>query len=289
VAAVTNGELVEARGLGPDRLAQVERLAEACRADGRLKLEYPTLALRPPDQVNDVLWLDEDELVGFAGLYRFGFGPVEITGMVHPQARRRGIGRRLLEGALGLPRAKEAALVLLVADRRSAGGLAFAAAGGGQLHHSEHFMTLGDAVRPPVGDAELTMRPAGAEDTAFVDELMRAEFGVEGAGEPLPPAVPTAPDRWSRILEVGGERVGALRNDQGSDGGYIAGFVVAAQHRGRGFGRAGLRLAIQEQQAAGVSPISLEVETQNDRALGLYLDAGFETVSTMDYFALPRS
>jgi ribosomal protein S18 acetylase RimI-like enzyme len=285
---MTTGELVESRGLSADRLAQIEGMEAACAADGRIKLEYPTLRGRPSDQVNDLFWVEGGETVGFAGLYRFGFGPVEIAGMVHPSFRRRGIGRRLLEGALRLPAAREAALRLLLADRRSEGGLAFAAAVGGRLQHSEHLMTLEEpAPAAAPAAAGLTMRAAGPGDAAFVDRLVREEFGMPGTQADGPAPAPEEPGPWSRILEVDGHPVGTIRNELASGNGYIAGFVVAREHRGRGLGRAGLRLAVDELLAAGAGTILLEVETTNDRALGLYLDAGFRRVSTMDYFELP--
>ena len=290
VSDMTTGNVVESVGLDAAALAAIERLEAACAGDGRLKLEYPTLRRRPAGQVNDVFFVEDGEVVGFAGLYRFGFGPIEVTGMVHPRCRRRGIGRQLLAAVLALRGAQDERLVLLLGDRRSAAGAAFAVAAAGVPHHSEHFLTLRE---PPAaggrdvgGTGGLTMRPATPEDSPFVERLVREEFGLPGDSATTAPA--SEPDRGTRIFEYGGERVGVIRNEHEADGsGYIAGFVVDAEYRGRGFGRTGLRLAVSELRNAGARPISLEVETTNDRALGIYLDAGFEPVSTMDYWALP--
>jgi ribosomal protein S18 acetylase RimI-like enzyme len=134
----------------------------------------------------------------------------------------------------------------------------------------------------------VTLRPAGADDGPFVARLVREEFGVgegpEADGEPPPPE----DHRWTRIVEVHGEPVGCLRAEHAREGGFIAGFVVECGRRGQGIGRAGLRSAVAELLEGGAWPISLEVETENDHALGLYRDTGFEVVSTMDYFELPR-
>lgn len=282
-----------ARGLPAGKLEAVAALEAACAGDGRLKLEWPTLRSRPEDEVRDVLWCSEEgEVEGFAGLYRFGFGPLEITGMVHPRVRRRGIGRSMLAAALDLPAARGAPQILLVADRRSAGGAAFAGAAGGVLEHSEHLMTLtSDRVPEIEAGARVSMRPAAAADGAFVSRMVWEAFGAywpDGGGEAPEPA-PPEDLQWSRILEVDGEPVGTIRAQREGGAGYIAGFVVETPRRGQGLGRAGLRLAVAELLAGGAWPVSLEVATDNDHALGLYLDSGFEVVSTMDYFELPAA
>ena len=66
---------------------------------GRLKLEYGILQSRPPEQVNDFLWIAERDLIGFLGIYGYRSDQAEICGMVHPSARRRGIFSRLFEAA----------------------------------------------------------------------------------------------------------------------------------------------------------------------------------------------
>ena len=78
---------------------------------GRLKLEWGALRSRRGDQVEDLLWWEGDQLLGFLGLYSFG-DPVELSGMVAPAARRRGIATALLDAGLGLCREREHAQAL---------------------------------------------------------------------------------------------------------------------------------------------------------------------------------
>jgi ribosomal protein S18 acetylase RimI-like enzyme len=63
--------------------------------------------------------------------------------------------------------------------------------------------------------------------------------------------------------------------------------VIEASLRGRGIGRAGLRHACEQLRAAGAQRIGLEVDVENDHALGLYTAVGFTPVITEDYYALP--
>src|SRR5436190_7521545 len=93
-----------AQGLSPHALAELAELGRRTVAadGGRLKLEWATLRARSGERVDDVLWRDGARLVGFLGLYAFGFPTVELAGMVEPAHRRHGIGSALLDEALRL-------------------------------------------------------------------------------------------------------------------------------------------------------------------------------------------
>jgi len=58
--------------------------------------------------------------------------------------------------------------------------------------------------------------------------------------------------------------------------GYVSSLAVATAERGRGLGRALLLHAFRDLQLAGARGLTLEVEAQNDTALGLYRSIGME-------------
>src|SRR5436190_2626485 len=127
-----------AQGLSPHALAELAELGRRTVAadGGRLKLEWATLRARSGERVDDVRWRDGARLVGFLGLYAFGFPTVELAGRVEPADRRHGIGSALLDEALRLCAERAAQRVLLVVPRGSTGGHALARARGGVLDHS---------------------------------------------------------------------------------------------------------------------------------------------------------
>ena len=51
----------------------------------------------------------------------------------------------------------------------------------------------------------------------------------------------------------------------------------------------GLQAVRRDLRQAGARQVGLEVEVDNDRALGLYTSVGFTQVTTEDYYALPVS
>ena len=92
----------QASGLGSTALEAVADLERRVLAadEGRLKLEWGYCVAARTDEVRDLLWWEGGQLLGFLGIYGFRPGRFEVTGMVAPEARRRGIGRALFAAAL---------------------------------------------------------------------------------------------------------------------------------------------------------------------------------------------
>lgn len=289
------GVLELSQGLSPRALSALRSLQERTVAadGGRLKLEWPTLAARTGDRVEDVLWWDGEDLVGFLGIYAFGEPDVELAGMVDPNHRRRGIGTALLDAARVLCRERDHLRTLLVTPRTTPAGSAFALAHGGVLEHSEHALVLtGEPADGPT-DPSITMRRADRSDGVTVADLMRAAFGW---------SPPDAADRLhsanaqTLMIERAGAVVGTVRISLDRDGGGadgdlhagVYGFAVDPAWQGRGIGRDALRRVCRRLRADGATRIGLEVAVDNPHALGLYTSLGFEPVATEDYFHLPR-
>lgn len=264
-----------------EAIAGLERRVVAADG-GRLKLEWSTLRSRAADQVRDLLWWEDGRLLGFLGVYGFRTGWSELTGMVDPSARRRGIGRALFSEALPLVRAGGTEHLLLVVPRNSAGGAGLARSFEMTFEHSEHALRL--AARP-AGDrplAGLTLRGATRADIPALERLYTDGFGFGQVDE----------DRLGseRSVTLMIERedlvVGTLAISREGVRSAIYGFVIDSSLRGRGVGREVLGSVCRAEFDRGAEHVDLEVEVDNDGALGLYTSIGFEPVSTEDYYEL---
>lgn len=282
-------------GLPPAALNDIAGLERRVLAvdGGRLKLEWNTLRSRPHDQVRDVLWKQDGRLLGFAGIYAFGNGVPEITGMVDPTARRRGIATALLTELASLSRERGIGRVLLVVPRPSAGGHALAARFGGTLDHSEHAMLLdGDPLDGPT-DPRITMRTATPDDAGVVGDILAAAF--DWTPSDLRGMLARQTEReQTLVIERDGQPVGTVRithddtteGDRTVDRGGIYGFAVHPDHQGRGIGRDALGRCCQLLREQGAVRVGLEVAVENEHALGLYTSTGFRPVITEDYYGL---
>lgn len=249
---------------------------------GRLKLEWGALGRRDPSEVNDLLWWSErQQLVGFCGRYSFGGHTPEITGMVDPKHRRRGIGSSLLIELLGLCRERGDGKVLLVTARSCADAKALAERQGASFDHAEHAMVLTELRGHARTDPSISLRTATLEDVQAVRGLLASAFGgvmgLNGAEEPDPETL---------VAEQAGQVIATLRISDEIDTRGIYGFVVDPTMRGQGIGRDLLRRVCASALGDGASAVHLEVETDNDHALGLYTSVGFELQTTEDYYLL---
>ena len=255
-------------------LAAVRALeAEVVAHDGgRLKLE---LGMLETDRVTTALEWDGERLVGYVGRYAFG-SPDEVAGMVAPSHRRRGIATRLLRQVV-------TGTALLVTPRQTPAGRAFAERLGGRLDHSEHLLALRGTPDTPE-DPRVSVRAAGDGDDATVRRLLKAAFDWE------PPAdVVHRFGDTTRVVELDGEPVGTLRVSRRDGWAGVYGFAVEPGHQGRGIGRDVLARTCRELRADGVARVTLEVETLNASALGLYTSLGFEIEAGEDYWEVELS
>jgi ribosomal protein S18 acetylase RimI-like enzyme len=262
-------------------LAELER--RTIDADGgRLKLEWGVLT-DPNRNIEKIFWWDDDQLLGFVGIYAFGPPTVELAGTVDPTARRRGIGTALLDAAIPICRQRGYVRALLVTPRESTAGRAFALRQGASLDHSEHALVLlGEPVDGP-SDGRVSLRVATPADAADITRLLAAAFGNDGSQE----LELTATDAQRTLLiSFEGVAVGTVRITFHDKVGGVYGFAVDPAWQGRGIGRDVLRRICRQLREQGAERVGLEVEVDNEHALGLYTSIGFIRVTTEDYYAL---
>ncbi|MDE3131831.1 MAG: GNAT family N-acetyltransferase [Acidobacteriota bacterium] len=265
-----------------EAIANLERRVVAADG-GRLKLEWGTLRNRPADAVQDLLWWDGERLLGFLGIYGFSRDHLELTGMVDPETRRRGIARALLEAALPLCRGRGKGRLLLVVPRSSPGGGELARAYGMTLEHSEHALTLSRRPLTMPTAATLDLRAATLDDIQVLSRLY--DDGFDDGGHVDPSRLTS--DRARTLLIVREHQaVGTIAVSREGARSAIYAFVVGCDWRGQGIGREALRRVCQDQFDTGATQVELEVEVENERALGLYTSVGFEALATEDYYEL---
>lgn len=252
-----------------------------------IKLNWGMMGRRQPGQANDFCWYEEDTLVGYAPLDSFGPSG-EVSAIVHPAFRRRGIGRALTAAAHGEARQRGCTELLLVNVRASATGKGFAEALGYPLSLSEYHLEFAAGAPPPLPTNALQVRQTQASDLPFLTQITILSFDTQedearqrGEDELKGSAA------RSFLIERDGiplGRLGALKEESGT---YLRSFGVLPEERGRGIGRTLLAGTIARLWAEGERQFSLDVVTDNRNALGLYLSCGFTEALAYDYYSWP--
>jgi ribosomal protein S18 acetylase RimI-like enzyme len=243
----------------------------------------PTPSENKPAQL---LHYEGDILTGFAYLQH---GPeIEIYGVVHPDHRRKGVGMTLLEAAKAIQRQEGANGLLLVCNSALPCGKAFAEATRGAYRFSEHRMVLdpGSIERPPLSQGQqVQFQRAAVTDVLILTHLVSRAFDdpEEETANQIMVDILTDNQRFY-IGWLEGQPIGALRTVSFGEQIDITTFGVLPPYRRRGYGRQMLLAIVDLLLGEHWPTISLDVETKNANALGLYQSCGFRAISTYDYY-----
>ncbi len=286
--------LVKKQTLTEAEVADIEQLAQVCNTYENLCMRIGWIKLRSPHNsvTNDFLYYEDGRLVGYLVLDNRGTKKKELTGMVHPNHRRKGIFSALFTAAREECSQRGVRRLILICEHSSRSGQALIGALGAKHKFSEHEMVLETLREKFAFDDRLSFRAAQESD---LDALVKIMLGEPGETiEELQVFViqcfqETDCQIYIATLGEAGvgckEPVGCLRLYELPDTIGIYGFVVRPEYRGRGYGRQMLEEAIRGIQASSQKRIMLEVDTENANALGLYRSCGFKESRTYGYYA----
>ncbi len=282
--------LYRAQGLSQTELAEIEQLVQRCNAHEGLdlKINWETLRARPHHETNDFLYYEQNIPVGFLALYSFNPHEAEISGMVHPAYRRKGIFTTLFHAALEECQHRNIVRMLLIVEHVSTSGQAFARTLDITYDHSEYKMVLEEPRLPSSFDERLQFREAQEEDIPVLTHITALAFDLSEQGVDWYSSKVLA--NLARRYYVGVLKdvgvIGKLDVSLVGQEAFIYGFGVLPEYRGRGYGRQLLARTIQALFAMRKTQIALEVATVNKNALSLYQSCGFRETGSYDYYAL---
>ncbi|WP_150273719.1 GNAT family N-acetyltransferase [Paenibacillus tepidiphilus] len=276
-----------------ETLKQIEELQQRCEQYENISLKLNWDMLRQPSEDSGVQWLvtyEEDQLVGFIGLYGIG-SELEICGMVRPGYRRRGIFTGLWQQAQDMLAKRPSRSVLLNAPETSASAAGFLKKLPVSFHHAEYQMKWDRAAAAeqangavPAAAGDVILRPARTDETALLialdmdgfemNETDAAEMYNQQSGTP----------EEHVLIEWSGQPAGKMRLYTEDGETWIYGFVVDKRLRGQGIGRSSLLQTIERERQHG-NGISLEVALHNPNALKLYESCGFVIQNRQNYYS----
>jgi ribosomal protein S18 acetylase RimI-like enzyme len=278
-------------GLSAQQVSQTRVLAGLCEArDGysmEARLDFGTLEARPEGSSSDVLWYESEQLVGFAGMYGI-CDPLEVEAsiLVHPDFRRRGIGRCMARTVVRECQKRGVRRLLVVVPQESREGTEFARAMGTQHSHSEYTMDLDVTRIPPFETIHdpVELRPAGAEDMPIMAAIVASAFAEPAQEEEQALArLMKDPSRTTYLATQDGRPVGVIQSAVSDGRAFIVHFAVRPEMQGQGIGRQMLLAIVHGLLNSGSQWITIEVETENRNALSLYQRCGFVTVNATNY------
>ncbi|WP_407728276.1 GNAT family N-acetyltransferase [Priestia megaterium] len=266
-------------------LEDIQKLQSICEQEEHieLKLNFDMLRSRKQNEVNDFFHYEDNQLVGFIGLYGFG-NTVEICGMVAPSYRRKRIFSKLFSQALHICKKRGYTEILLNAPSDSVSGREFLKQIPCSFTFSEYQMKW--TQKELEDDNPFVTLRSSQSDT---DMKMEIQVDVECFGMSLTEAAAyyeqtkTEEQQNHFIVEYNSQAVGKLRVSYDKSEAWIYGFGILPSYQKLGIGKAALKQVVLKQLRLGYD-IFLEVEAKNKRALQLYETCGFNSYHVQDYY-----
>ncbi len=302
----------------------ISKLQEECIHEDqtalKLELDYKLSVACANDKmpsiqnINEFMYFEGEELIGYIGICSFGGigSSIEVNGMVKPKYRQQGVFKKLSELVIMEWKRRNSGNILLLSDRKSKSGQKFIKGIGAQYKHSEYEMyfkkdNLESLQRQLCG---VTFRKATNADAYEIARQNAIYFNEEfqdlkntltdNEEENISAKVENIISNENVILPEEEEKrgmtiyiaekdkqiIGKVNIQLISNIGGIYGLGVLPEHRGKGFGRAILIMAIEKLKKENANEIMLQVVTENSNALNLYKSCGFIETSTMDYYEI---
>ncbi len=271
--------------LTPAEREDVAALAKVCDAYEGLHMRLNTgFFPAKPNELDFFLAYDGDRLVGYGSIDPGS--DAEVNVMVHPEHRRRGIGRALVQAA-ATEIARHFANVILICEESSRSGRAFLAALGGRRQNAEYHMILSQIQGERPADPTLQLTVATREDVEVVAHILAIAFGdPEDEVRRFVASEIDSPQQYTILARRRGMPIGTLKVIYLPAMPTIFAFGVLPGYRGQGVGRQMLVDTVRSLQRDGHTQIAIEVDTTNIAAHGLYRSCGFHEVASYGYYEL---
>ncbi|MFS0783868.1 GNAT family N-acetyltransferase [Bacillus sp. 1P06AnD] len=228
---------------------------------------------------------DGGNLIGFLGAYSMiDNGEVELAGMVLPSARRRGIMSEMLS-ILQKEANVKTYKKLLVVDQKSVSGIAFANQLGSNLLFSEYGLSAVLDRFEAIEKNKVAIKEAADSDIESISRVLQRSFGdsEEEVSALLARNVHSGEHQLYAIVYEN-KIIGTITASQEEDSVYLSAFAIDPDEQGKGYGRASLERILGKLGAEGIAKVKMDVETDNQNALSLYLSVGFQQNNVIAYY-----
>ncbi len=270
--------------LTKEQLQQIKELRIACEEEGgfELKLNEDMLETRDENRKEDFFHYEDGRLVGFLGCYRFG-NKIEMTGMVHPDYRRKGVFTKLFSEAVAEVKKQDDTTILLNAPTSSQSAKKFLKSIPCTFEMAEYQMKWESGEL--YDDPAVVIRPSTSqEDFEAEIQLEVACFGFsDQEARSFNKRMKELNSEDMFIIEADGRTAGKIRVSETNGEAWIYGFAVYPELQGKGIGRKALSKMVKMETTKGL-PVFLEVEARNAHALKLYESCGFKSYHSQDYY-----
>lgn len=266
-------------------LNQLSCLSVLCQeVDGGTPLLYEHLLSQARSSQCNLLYFDNEQLIGFLSIYFFYSDACEVSVLIAPNHRRQGLATRLIQTILPLLKAKK--MKQLIFSTAASGQEAWMKKLGFTYKNSEYQMQR-QSYEPILTAREaLVITKATEENIPTLCAIDEVCFGTQINMIARFQNLLNDSDYTILIAKLNGEIIGKAHIRWQPKGAHFSDIAVLPEYQAQGFGGQILSYCINQGLAQGKVKQSLDVETSNSQALNLYTRHGFKIIKKYDFWAI---
>jgi ribosomal protein S18 acetylase RimI-like enzyme len=270
------GRIVSVTSPSEHEIAQMLALKEKCEQRLGIGILLTGDMLRTLERTGygALAFLREGRYIGLSFFYSYEKEEAEALLFADPDEDWRSVTSLLLAATVAACKSHGHATLLVMNDRRQSSAVEQIEAAGGKLAFSEHHMD--SRTSAPISGQYIELREVGNDDAGLreIELACHSRFYSK-------------PDQARYLALFENAPIGKIDVCLEGTKAELTGFCVLPGLRGRGLGKAILQTMVGVLKGEGRERISLDVQTDNDVALSLYLKSGFERQFTIDYYGIP--
>ncbi|MDQ7094844.1 GNAT family N-acetyltransferase [Desulfosporosinus sp. PR] len=274
--------------LTEDAAEEVLELEEICnRYDGLKGSVFLDTSLNFKQNIPSIfLYYEDGLLISMLSMFIPSHVEVEISALTRPEYRGNGYFKALLSQALEELRFHNIPEILFVCERSSISGKKALAALRAEFEHAEYYMSLVKADHEPGQTSDLDLLKPDLRDLETVVELSIKTFAdnYQDSKSRIENCF-NSETREQFLVVLGNKVIGLVAvNHLDGEEASIFGLGILPEYRGLGYGKELMELILEYLWNRGKTRLTLEVDSENERALNLYQGKGFKIEIAYDYY-----
>jgi ribosomal protein S18 acetylase RimI-like enzyme len=266
--------------------ADLDGLIKVCQTnEGGIPVIYHDLLLKKRECDTNVFYYHQGQLLGFLSAYYFYQTACELSILVNPIYRRKGIAKHLLAALLPLLKTMEMETLIfssvpIINDH-------WLPTYGFDKQQSDYHMERCSHEPVLISNPKLILRKASEVEMALLCSLDNACFGTPKVNMIQRFTYLFNNSDYRILLALKDNKViGKAHVHWQADKANFSDIAIHPDYQGQGFGHELLSHCINQVLMSGRVRITLDVESCNQPALALYIGQGFKIMITHDYWSI---
>ena len=286
-------KLIKTSDLSKQELRNIKNLWEICtKADGfNIKLYWNILADRQLPEFDDFLYYQDNTLIAYLALFAFKEDQAELNAMVHPKYRHKGIFEYLIAEAKLELRKRQISTVLFICNKANALSERWIKSlNNVEFDHAEcqmHLVTKPKSTEVPEVEFQIATEAdipilARIDNACFSSTYDQVAFRfTQNMKEKV---------RTAYLVKANHEVIGKchIRIDD-NDKAFIHDLCIPPEYQRKHYATAIVLNLLDMYKKKDYKTIYLDVLADNQAAIKLYENCGFEITAHHDFYRLPGS